>query len=44
MVTSGPLVPGIGDAGEARDLEMAAHKPIGRHGISSSKARQDEET
>ena len=44
VVTSGPLVPRIGDAGETRDLEVAAHKPIGRHGISSSQARQDEET
>jgi formate dehydrogenase major subunit len=44
VVTSGPLVPRIGDAGETRDLPVAAHKPTGRHGISSSKARQDEET
>jgi hypothetical protein len=44
VVTSGPLVPRIGDGGEARDLPVAAHKPTGRHGISSSQARQDEET
>jgi formate dehydrogenase major subunit len=44
VVTSGPLVPGIGDGGETRDLKVAAHKPTGRHGISSSQARQDEET
>jgi formate dehydrogenase major subunit len=44
VVTSGPLVPRIGDAGETRDLAVAAHKPTGRHGISSSQTRQDEET
>jgi formate dehydrogenase major subunit len=48
VVTSGPLVPRIGsisqDIGETRDLAQAAHKPTGRHGISSSQARQDEET
>jgi len=48
VVTSGPLVPRIGnigqEIGETRDLPVAAHKPTGRHGISSSQARQDEET
>jgi formate dehydrogenase major subunit len=48
VVTSGPLVPRIGDIGqdigETRDLPVTAHKPLGRHGISSSQARQDEET
>jgi formate dehydrogenase major subunit len=44
VVTSGPLVPGLDDGGESRDLPVAAHKPTGRHGISSSQVRQDEET
>jgi formate dehydrogenase major subunit len=44
VVTSGPLVPGLSDGGETRDLPVAARKPTGRHGISSSQVRQDEET
>jgi formate dehydrogenase major subunit len=43
VVTSGPLVPGVGDGGTARDLPAVGHKPVGAHGISEARTRQDEE-
>jgi formate dehydrogenase major subunit len=43
VVTSGPLVPGVGDGGE-RDLPRVGPKITGKHGIKSSQGQQDEET
>jgi len=43
VVTSGPLVPGVGDGSE-RDLPAVGHKITGKHGITTSQGQQDEET
>jgi formate dehydrogenase major subunit len=43
VVTSGPLVPGMEDGGE-RDLPAVGSKITGKHGITSARSQQDEET
>jgi formate dehydrogenase major subunit len=46
VVTSGPLVPSLGDNRDDlnRDLPAVGQKPMGPHGISGARMKQDEET
>jgi formate dehydrogenase major subunit len=43
VVTSGPLSPRLETGGASRDLPAVGAKPVGQHGVSASRARQDEE-
>jgi formate dehydrogenase major subunit len=43
VVTSGPLSPRLESGGASRDLPAVGEKPVGQHGVSASRARQDEE-